>query len=375
MFFFFGGVILNSSACWEEVMSEGLCLMSQCISPLWCRSGFVKVHSTPLSSQISMCLSEWEMLVIERKTNQFHESLHARLHLGIFFSFLFSFQLPLRTALTEAQRFDLTMSKCKEVKWNDENNLIHAWATWGSAFTHRHTARAHTLELSSTSRFTLIWAEGLEPEWAGPVVSVCQSRWTLDPLSASPVKQTTCLFSPAPNFPLDVFCHVGDLAHLQYFLHCLWDINLIKTVLLVWIDFSVLVILFFFFFAFQTSVNPSWHRGEQQQDFYSCVKVEQLFVFFAPGVSLLFTNSYRLLRALKKPSSRQRPELCRSLPHGQTTTQITPLVSTKQDRCRKWFKRQNDFRILVFIQPVSHWWEKRKREGQQWVYIQGMEGH
>lgn len=279
MFFFWGGhpkffsllrgsdvrrIVLNVSVYQPTVMRVWVCkgplnpaLFSNLHVFEWVRDAGNRKKNQPIS-RISPCTaSPWH-----------------------FFSFPFSFQLPLRTALTEAQRFDLTMSKCKEVKWNDENNLIHAWATWGSAFTHRHTARAHTLELSSTSRFTLIWAEGLEPEWAGPVVSVCQSRWTLDPLSASPAKQTTCLFSPAPNFPLDVFCHVGDLAHLQYFLHCLWDINLIKTVLLVWIDFSVLVILFFFFFAFQTSVNPSWHRGEQQQDFYSCVKVEQLFVFF-----------------------------------------------------------------------------------------------
>lgn len=101
------------------------------------------------------------------------------------------------------------VSKNTEVWWSDENNIIHALGTWGSALTHTNSHNwAHPLELSSTLQFTPSSAEGLVPEWEGPVVSVCQNRWTLDPLSACPAKQMTCLLLSQPSFRLDIFRHL-----------------------------------------------------------------------------------------------------------------------------------------------------------------------
>lgn len=78
---------------------------------------------------------------------------------------------------------------------------------------HKQTLWAHTLELSSTLHFTLISAEGPVPEWVRPVVSVCQNRWTLDPLSAFPAKQMTCLLLSQPSFRLYIFYHPRAAAH------------------------------------------------------------------------------------------------------------------------------------------------------------------
>lgn len=166
---------------------------------------------------ISSSFTEWEMLEIKKKNNQFHESFHARLYLRNL-SISFHFPLSLKTKLTDAQSFDQSIPipyfKNTEVWWRVENNLIHVLDTWGSALTHKQTLWAHTLELYSTLHFTLISAEGPVPEWVRPVVSVCQNRWTLDPLSAFPAKQITCLLLPQPSFRLYIFHHPWASAHL-----------------------------------------------------------------------------------------------------------------------------------------------------------------
>lgn len=135
---------------------------------------------------------------------------------------------------------------------------------------------AHTLELSSTLRFTLNSAEGPVPEWVGPVVSVCQNRWTLDPLSAFPAKQMTCLLLFfQPSFRLDIFRHFRASSH---FAALPLRHKRVKTV-------SVGMDSYFglgtSIFAFSTSVNPSRHgeketTAEQRQD-SSCVFEFKLF--------------------------------------------------------------------------------------------------
>lgn len=139
--------------------------------------------------------------------------------------------------------------KNTEVWWSDENNWIHVLDTWGSALTHKQTFWAHTLELYSTLHFTLISAEGPVPEWVRPVVSVCQNRWTLDPLSAFPAKQMTCLLLPQPSFRLYIFYHHWASAHLLAALPLRQ--KGIKTVSLTWLDISVWVLLFL-------HLQPQW---------------------------------------------------------------------------------------------------------------------
>lgn len=145
------------------------------------------------------------------------------------------------------------VSKNTEVWWSDENDLIHALDTWGSALTHKHTLRAHTLELSSTSHFILISAEGPAPEWVGPVVSVCQNRWTLDPLSAFPAKQMTWLLLLQPSFRLYIFCHLWASSHL--FVALPHRHKQIKTVSVGMDSYFSLDTIF----AFLTS--PTWRKG------------------------------------------------------------------------------------------------------------------
>lgn len=46
------------------------------------------------------------------------------------------------------------------------------------------------------------------------VLSVCQNRWTLDPLSAFRAKQMTCLLLSQPSFRLNIFRHFRASSHL-----------------------------------------------------------------------------------------------------------------------------------------------------------------
>lgn len=114
------------------------------------------------------------------------------------------------------------------------------------SLTHKHTLWAHTLELSSTSHFTLISAEGPVPEWVEPVVSVCQNRWTLDPLSTFPAKQMTCLLL-FPSLTSALIYSAISEPPPTYLPHCLGDINESKQSLLAWIAIQFWVLLFLHF--------------------------------------------------------------------------------------------------------------------------------
>lgn len=121
-------------------------------------------------------------------------------------------------------------------------------------------------ELSSTSHFTLISAEGPLPEWEGPVVSVCQNRWTLDPLSAFPAKKINkknpCLFLSQSSFRLDLFQHHRSSTH---FLSALpLRCKQIKTVFIGIDSYVELGYFYFCFFSFSLT-QPSQSKGNHSR--------------------------------------------------------------------------------------------------------------
>lgn len=168
--------------------------------------------------------------------------------------FLFIFRCHSKNNFTEAQSFHQSIPifcfKSTEVWWSDENDLIHALDTWGSDLTHN----SHTLLNSPPPcNFTLNSAEGPVPEWVGPVVSVCQNRWTLDPLYACPAKQMARLLPSQPSFRLDIFRHLRASSHFLAALPLRH--KQIKTVSVGMDSFQFMY--FYSIFAFSTSVNPS----------------------------------------------------------------------------------------------------------------------